>query len=123
MKLMKVLVDSEYGTEEFFLDFDFESTLMISDAESVILDEELTSQDTGTINDPLKLNYADYNILPICVEQADEVAFTLDQLVKQGKIPKYGIFYKYLQGFLQVYVSPSEYSWDPEVMECLKTLK
>ncbi len=32
-------VDSEY-TEEFCLDFDFESTEMITDAESVILDEE-----------------------------------------------------------------------------------
>ena len=115
-------LDNEYDTEEFCLDFDLESTEMISDAESVILDEE-TSQDTGANNDPLEINYADYNMLPICVEQADEVAFTLDKLVKQGKIPKNGIFYKYLQGFLQVYVSPSEYSWDPEVIEFFKTLK
>ncbi len=62
---------------------------MISDAESVILDEE-TSQDTGVINDQLRINYAEYNMLPICVEQADDVAFTLDKLVKQGKIPKMG---------------------------------
>ena len=27
----------------------------------------------------------------ICVEQADEVASTLDKLIKQGKIPKDGI--------------------------------
>ena len=80
-------------------------------------------QDTGAINDPLEINYTDYNMLPICVEQSDEVAFTLDKLVKQGKIPTNGIFYKYLQGFLQVYVSPSEYSWDPEVIEFFKTLK
>ncbi len=50
-------VDSEYDTEEFCLDFDFESTEVISDAESVILDEE-TSQDSGAINDPLEKNYA-----------------------------------------------------------------
>ena len=63
------------GAPEFCLDFDLESTEMIGDAESVILDEE-TSQDTGANNDPLEINYADYNMLPICVEQADEVAFT-----------------------------------------------
>jgi len=45
-------------------------------------------QDTGAIYDPLEIYYADYNMLPICVEQADEVAFTLNKLVKQGKIPK-----------------------------------
>ncbi|KAL9989668.1 hypothetical protein ACROYT_G004236 [Oculina patagonica] len=70
-------VDSEYDIEEFCLDFDFESSEMITDAESAIVHEE-TSQDTGAINDPLEINYADYNILPICVEQADEAAFTLN---------------------------------------------
>ena len=54
-------VDSEYDTEEFCLDFDFESTQMISDAESVILYEE-TSQHIGAINDPLEIKYADYNM-------------------------------------------------------------
>ena len=37
---------------------------MSSDAESVILDEE-SSQDTGAINDPLEINYTNYNMLPI----------------------------------------------------------
>lgn len=59
----------------------------------------------------------------LCVEQADEVALTLDKLIKRGKIPKNGIFYKYLKGVLQVYITPSEYSWDPEVIEFFKTLK
>ncbi len=39
-------------------------------------------------NDPLEIDYADYNMLPACVEQADEVAFTLDKLVKHWRMPK-----------------------------------
>ena len=74
-------------------------------------------------NDPTELDYSNYTMLPICIEQADEVAFTLDKLIKQGKIPKDGIFYKYLKDFLQVYISPTEYAWDPEVIEFFKTLK
>ena len=71
----------------------------------------------------LKSIYKDYYMLPICVEQADEVALTLDKLIKRRKIPKHGIFCKYLKAVLQVYINPSEYSWDPEVIEFFKTLK
>ena len=53
----------------------------------------------------------------------DQVAFTSDKLSKQGKIPKHGIFYQYLTGVLQVYMTLSEYSWHPEVIECFKTLQ
>ena len=119
-------VDSEesvYDTEEFYLDFDLESTQMGIHAESLLLDNEMHDEDTEALSEPFEVNYKDYNMLPICVEQADEVALTLDKLIKRGKIPKNGIFYKYLKGVLQVYITPSEYSWDPEVIEFFKTLK
>lgn len=119
-------VDSEesvYDTEEFYLDFDLESTQMGIHAESLLLDNEMHDEDTEALSEPFEVNYNDYNMLPICVEQADEVALTLDKLIKRGKIPKNGIFYKYLKGVLQVYITPSEYSWDPEVIEFFKTLK
>ena len=50
-----------------------------------------------TLSEPSEVNYTDYNMLPISIEKADEVTFTLDKLVKQGKIPKHGIFSKYLK--------------------------
>ena len=56
----------------------------------------------------------------LCVEQANEVALTLDKLIKRGKIPKNGIFCKYLKGVLQVYITPSEYSW---ILKSLTFLK
>lgn len=93
------------------------------DAESLLLDNEMHDEDTEALSEPFEVNYKDYNMLPICVEQADEVALTLDKLIKRGKIPKNGIFYKYLKGVLQVYITPSEYSWDPEVIEFFKILK
>ena len=45
----------------------------------------------------VELDYTKYNMIPISVEHADEVAFTLDKLVTSGKIQKDGIFYKYLK--------------------------
>lgn len=72
---------------------------------------------SGVDSEPFEVNYKDYNMLPLCVERADEVVLTLDKLIKRGKIPRNGIFYKYLKGVLQVYITPSEYSWDPEVIE------
>lgn len=74
-------------------------------------------EDTEALSEPFEVNYKYYNMLPICVEQADEVALTLDKLIKRGKIPKNGPFHKYLKGDLQVYITSSEYSWDPEVIE------
>lgn len=44
------------------------------------------------------------NMIPISFEHADQVAVTLDKLIKNGIIPKEGIFYKYLNDVLQVYV-------------------
>ena len=70
------------------------------DAQSLLLDNEMHDEDTEALCEPFEVNYKDYNMLPICVEQADEVALTLDKLIKQGKIPKNGIFYKYLKGVL-----------------------
>ena len=87
------------------------------DAESLLLDNEMHEQDTVALSEPFEVNYKDYNMLPICVKQADEVALTLDKLIKRGKIPKHIICYKYLKGVLQVYITPSEYSWHPEVIE------
>ena len=71
-------VDSVYVTDEFSLDFDLESTEMGIDAESVIFDNETSQdqEDTEVLSEPFEVNSADYNMLPICVEQADEVAFT-----------------------------------------------
>lgn len=102
-------VDSEesvYDTEEFYLDFDLESTQMGIDAESLLLDNEMHDEDTEALSEPFEVNYKDYNMLPICVEQADEVALTLDKLIKRGKIPKNGIFYKYLKGVLLKVYNP-----------------
>ena len=93
------------------------------DAESRLLDNEMHDKDTEALSEPFEVNYKDYNMPPIGVEQADEVALTLDKLIKRGKIPKNGIFYKYLKAVLQVYITPSEYSWDPELIEFFKTLK
>lgn len=118
-------VDSEecvYDTAEFYLHFDLESTQMGIDAESLLLDNEMHDEDTEALSEPFEVNYKDY-MLPKCVEQPDEVAFTLDKLIKRGKIPKNGIFYKYLKGVLQVYITPSEYSWDPEVIEFFKVAR
>ena len=72
------------------------------DAESRLLDNKMNDKDTEALSEPFEVNYKDYNMLPICVEQADEVALTLDKLIKRGKIPKNGIFYKYLKAVLQV---------------------
>lgn len=119
-------LDSEgsvYDAEEFYLDFDLESTQMDIDTESLLLDNKMHDEDTEALGEPFEVNYKDYNMLPICVEQDDEVALTLDKLINRGKIPKNGIFYKYLKGALQAYTTPSEYSWDPEVIEFFKTLK
>ena len=33
----------------------------------------------------LEVHYTDYNMLPLCVEQADEIAFTLANLLNEGK--------------------------------------
>ena len=71
----------------------------------------------------VELDYTKYNMIPISVEHADVVALTLDKLVTSGKIQKDGIFYKYLKDVLQVYVTPTNYSWNPEVIEFFKTLK
>ena len=78
------------------------------DAESRLLDTEMDDKDTEALSEPFEVNYKDYYMLPICVEQADEVALTLDKLIKRRKIPKHGIFYKYLKAVLQVYITPSE---------------
>lgn len=115
--------ESVYDTEEFYLDFDLESTQMGIDAESLLLDNEMLDEDTEALSEPFEVNYKDYNMLPICVKQADEVALTLDKLNKREKLPKHRIFFKYLKGVLQVYITPSEYSWHPEVIEFFKTLK
>ena len=89
--------------EEFFFDFDLETTDMNSDSKSLIFDTEFLQEVTEEVIDEETevdyTNYRHYNMLPIRVEQADEVAFTPDKLVKQGKIPKHGIctskeFYK-----------------------------
>ena len=91
---------------------------MNSDSKSLIFDTEFLQEVTEeVIDEETEVDYTNCNMLPIRVEQADEVAFTLDKLIKQGKIPKHGIFYKYLKGVLQVYVTPSEYSWDPKIIE------
>ena len=58
------------------------------DAESLLLDNEMRDKDTEALSEPFEVNYKDYNMLPICVEQDDEVALTLDKVIKQGKIPK-----------------------------------
>ena len=88
------------------------------DAESLLLDNEMRDKDTEALSEPFEVNYKDYNMLPICAEH--EVALTLDKLIKRGKIPKNGIFYKYLKGVLQVYITPSEYSW---ILKSLSFLK
>lgn len=77
-------------------------------------------EDTEALSEPFEVNYKYYNMLPICVEQADEVALTLDKLIKRGKIPKNGTFHKYLKGVLQVYITSSEYSW---ILKSLSFLK
>jgi len=109
-------------SQEFCLDFDNDSDMGVNhnfdnDSEQVVEEGILIEYTDG----PIDLDYSNYTMLPICIEQADEVA--LDKLIKQGKIPKDGIFYKYLKDFLQVYISPTEYAWDPEVIEFFKTLK
>lgn len=85
-------VDSEesvYDTEEFYLDFDLESIQMGIDAESLLLDNEMHDEDTEALSEPFEVNYKDYNILPICVEQADEVALThWTNLLNEGKYQK-----------------------------------
>lgn len=70
-----------------------------------------------------ELDYSMYNTIPISFEHVDQVAVTLDKLIKNGLISKEGIFYKYLKDVLQVYVTPTNYSWDPGVIEFFKTLK
>lgn len=95
-------VDSEesvYDTEECYQNLH----KWVFDAESLLLDNEMHDEDTEALSEPFEVNYKYYNMLPICVEQADEVALTLDKLIKRGKIPKNGNFYKYLKGVLQVY--------------------
>lgn len=71
-------VDSVYDKEEFCLDFDLESTEMGIDVESLIFDNETSQdqEDTKALSEPSEVNCTDYNMLPLCVEQADEVAFT-----------------------------------------------
>ena len=49
-----------------------------------------------------ELDYSMYNTIPISFEHVDQVAVTLDKLIKNGLISKEGIFYKYLKDVLQV---------------------
>lgn len=55
--------------------------------------------------------------------QAYRVASTLDKIIKREKIAKDEIFYKYLKSILQVYITPSEYTWNNEVIKFFKTFK
>ena len=105
-------------TQKHFIGLDLDTSETDTDSESLIFDDvgNEISRDEDTTSDLIVINYAYYNMLPICVEQADEVACTLDKLIKQRKISKNRIFYKYLQGVLQVHFTPSEYSWDPAVI-------
>jgi hypothetical protein len=110
-------IEESEDIERFCLDFDDQ------DVEMEETDECIIHGSTGNPFDFDELDYSNYNMLPISVEQADDVASTLDKLVKRGKIKKDGIFYKYLKGVLQVYITPTEYTWDDEVIEFFKTLK
>ena len=79
-------------SQEFCLDFndsDIEVNHNFDKESEQVLNEDPLIEYT---DDSSKVNYSNYTMLPICIEQAYEVAFTLDRLVKQGKIPKDGIF-------------------------------
>jgi len=65
------------------------------DPEGFYLDNEL-QEHTDDVPDFDELDYTEYNMIPIIIEQADEVVATHDKLVKLGKIPKDGTFYKYV---------------------------
>ncbi|CAB4020103.1 Hypothetical predicted protein, partial [Paramuricea clavata] len=79
-------------SERFCLDFDDQ------DVEMEETDESLIHGNTDSPFDFDELDYSNYNMLPISVEQADD-------------------------GVLQVYITPTEYNWDHEVIEFFKTLK
>ncbi len=110
-------IEESEDFERFCLDFDDQDVEMEETDECIIHDS------TDNPFDFDELDYSNYNMLPISVEQADDVASTLDKLVKRGKVKKDGIFYKHLKGVLQVYITPTEYTWDDEVIELFKTLK
>lgn len=106
---MIIGADNADESEKVYLDFDLENEdrqEIAAEEESLIIDKNSQSDDTGDISDHVEIDYTDYEMLPICVDEADEVACTLDTLIRQGKVPKDGIFYKYLKGVLQVYVTP-----------------
>ena len=114
-------VEEVEDPDGFYLDSDDDdnddTNLRIDDGDCVV--EECKDEYIEYV----ELDYTKYNMIPISVEHADEVALTLDKLVTSGKIQKDGIFYKYLKDVLQVYVTPTNYSWNPEVIEFFKTLK
>lgn len=108
--------DGFYLDSDDNTDYNDDAHLLIEEERDCVLEEY-----RDNVFEYDELDYSKYNMIPISVDHADEVALTLDKLVTNGKIQKDGIFYKYLKDVLQVYVTPTNYSWDPEVIEFFKT--
>ena len=55
------------------------------------------------------------------VDDADPVCKRLNRLIKDGKIPKEKIFYKYLSDMVEIFYNPF-HPWDKDVLEFFASL-
>ena len=64
----------------------------------------------------------EYFIFPLSLEKADDVCIRLNDLIKNGRIPKDKIFYKYLDSTSYAMIDPS-HEYDKHVVEFFNTIK
>lgn len=86
-----------------------------------------TESDQQRIEDYLESNHLDetcfekWRILGCGFEQMDWVAVQLDKLIREGKISKNHIFYKYVSDIVKMFIDP-KHSFDDDVVEFFSTI-
>ena len=92
----------------------------------LILHEVFTSSITAAQNmSPrwtVKCQYITTFIFPISLEKADDVCIRLNNLIKNGQIPKDKIFYKYLDSISYAMIDPN-HEYEKQVIKFFNTIK